>query len=52
MQIVQQDITVPLSVIDLRYLSPEDKTSKIENISKIEAKKPFDLSQGLYYVLI
>ncbi|HDR5278500.1 TPA: amino acid adenylation domain-containing protein, partial [Bacillus thuringiensis] len=45
-QIVQQDITVPLSVIDLRYLSPEDKTSKIENISKIEAKKPFDLSQG------
>jgi amino acid adenylation domain-containing protein len=45
-QLVHEDMVVPLTMIDLRDLDPQDADKEFEELALAEARKPFYLDQG------
>ena len=48
-QVICQQLNIPLSVIDLRNLSKIEQSAKIRHLAEEEATKPFDLNKDLLF---
>ncbi|MCB0168065.1 MAG: amino acid adenylation domain-containing protein, partial [Anaerolineae bacterium] len=46
-QIIQDDVTLPLPVIDLQHLSPDEQTAELHRLPASLGTHPFDLSQDV-----
>jgi natural product biosynthesis luciferase-like monooxygenase protein len=46
MQVVAPDVSLPLSLVDLRGLEPADRPAEALRLATDEAQRPFDLSRG------
>jgi amino acid adenylation domain-containing protein len=45
-QIIAPDLKLPLQVLDLRHLSPDERETEASRFSSEESRRPFDLSSG------
>jgi amino acid adenylation domain-containing protein len=45
-QVVQQSVSLPLPVVDLRGMPPAERDIELQTRAVAEAQRPFDLSQG------
>jgi amino acid adenylation domain-containing protein len=45
-QVIAPSLSIPLPVVDLRYMPAEERSEKAKQLAMEEAQKPFDLVQG------
>ncbi|MFY2561144.1 amino acid adenylation domain-containing protein [Corallococcus terminator] len=45
-QLIATSLSLPLTCVDLRHLSDEERTQRLSELSKETAEQPFDLSRG------
>jgi amino acid adenylation domain-containing protein len=46
LQVIKPDLVIPMPVLDLRSLPPEDRNSQLRDAAILEAGQPFDLREG------